>query len=197
MTTLNTIANKTSDNCCTTQHINCYTPQYQRLSLFTSYITNGILSGNTSIVEIGFVNIMTPLIIFPYNRSGQQILLPIPECNLTQPNIDIMPDNPSDLPPGAYCQSNSGCTGDSFYAPEELITKYIARSAYYFVNEFAYSPFEPGCHSNQVYGWFVNVQTGELQLFTQFKNVPQDVTRNCLSNTIGLTKLEKSQLKIK
>jgi len=192
-----------SGNCCTTFHINCCTPQYQRLNLFTSYITDGILLRDTVGVAEGIVsvsrddtiNVMgtgsTPV----YNRCGQQIPLPVGCSDVGFPSFEFTPNTPPGIIDGAYCQSNSGCTGDSPYAPESFLDKYVAYSAYYFVNEFAYSPYEPRCHSDQVYGWFVNIKTGELQLFAQYKNVPTNATRNCLFNTFELTKLEKSQLK--
>jgi hypothetical protein len=61
-----------------------------------------------------------------------------------------------------------------------------AAIGYYFVNEFAYGPYEPGCNNNQVYGWYVNLSTGELQLFTNTDGVPTNVTRACLSSDLAL-----------
>jgi hypothetical protein len=74
----------------------------------------------------------------------------------------------------------------------------VAAAGYYFVNEFAYGPYEPGCHNDQVYGWYTNLSTGELQLFTQMDGVPTNVTRACLSADLssGMTSTQKRQLKV-
>jgi hypothetical protein len=74
----------------------------------------------------------------------------------------------------------------------------IAASGYYYVNEFAYGPYEPGCHNDQLYGWYVNVSTGELQLFMEMDGVPTNATRACLSAdlTAALTSTQKKQLKL-
>ena len=81
---------------------------------------------------------------------------------------------------GAYNTEN-GCTGT--VEPVELNDgdHEVANLAYYFVNEFAYGPYEPGCHSDQVYGWYVNVESGELQLFMQYEGVPTNATRSCVT----------------
>jgi hypothetical protein len=112
-----------------------------------------------------------------YNRCGLAILHP-----------DVS---------GAYA-NESGCTGAN--EPENLNDGdyQVANLAYYFVNEFAYGPYEPGCHNDQVYGWYVDVESGELQLFMQYEGVPTNATRACLTNdlTTDLTSAQKRQLKV-
>jgi hypothetical protein len=102
------------------------------------------------------------------------------------------------LPPttqGAY--ANQGCTGESD-AAEDLTNLNLAQTAYYYVNQYAYGPYEPGCHNDQVYGWFVDISTGQLQLFAEYNGVPTNATRLCLSNdtALNMTSVQKRQLKV-
>jgi hypothetical protein len=72
----------------------------------------------------------------------------------------------------------------------------VAAAGYYFVNEMAYGPYEPGCHNDQVYGWYVNLSTGELQLFTEMDGVPTNATRACIYNNATPSSVQNKQLKV-
>ena len=97
---------------------------------------------------------------------------------------------------GAYANEN-GCSGENdANVPQNLSSMEVANLAYYFVNEFAYGPYEPGCHNDQVWGWYVNVESGELQLFTQTEGVPTNATRACLSANTAPSSAQKRQLKV-
>jgi hypothetical protein len=113
-------------------------------------------------------------------------------------------DIPAPNDSGAYNNTTVGCSGTDTYAPIELNDAGqngeqlypVALLGYYFVNEFAYGPYEPGCHNDQVYGWYTDLSTGELQLFTPTDGVPTNATRNCLYNQDTLSSTQKSQLKV-
>jgi len=180
-------SSSSSSSCCTEQCVDCCTSQYQRLSSFRTFVVvKQLETGATSaswVVPDGT------------NRCG----LPIPA--------------PNDLPAvglggiaGAYFQvTTTGCTSGP-YAPTDLDgaasnpndSLLVAEAAYYFVNEFAYGPYEPGCHNDQVWGWYVNIATGELQLFTQTEGVPTNSTRLCLINqeALSISSTEKKQIKL-
>lgn len=140
-----------------------------------------------------------------YNRCGA--VIPAPSTNVTVLGV-----------PGAY-SNEIGCSGNpgeqntpiSFVEVGSSAGALLARgtsngngdmniaaAGYYFVNEMAYGPYEPGCHNDQVYGWYTNLSTGELQLFTQMDGVPTNATRACLSADLssGMTSTQKRQLKV-
>lgn len=163
-------SSSSSSSCCTEQCVDCCTSQYQRLSSFRTFVVVKQLENGQS----GWVNPGTS------NRCG--VFIPAPNDGST----------------GAYFQSNAGCTAGTLGAPTNLDGEgtLVAEAAYYFVNEFAYGPYEPGCHNDQVWGWYVNISTGELQLFTQTEGVPTNATRLCLSSQDVLSSTEKRQLKV-
>jgi hypothetical protein len=123
------------------------------------------------------------------NRCGT--LVPVPS--------NVAPTNPTltTYPGTAYYSEVSGCTSGTTQ-PTSLVSLPIAQAAYYFVNEFQYGPYEPGCHNDQVWGWYTNVNTGELQLFTTTEGVVTQATRLCLSSLLdtSVTSSEKKQLKV-
>ena len=186
-------SSSSSSSCCTVQCIDCCTPQFIRLNRFATFIVELQLTDNQENEELVEQNKAETNPTNPgegefviKNRCG----IPIPA-----PGIDLSP-TPYRIG-DAYYQTNSGCTSGPF-APTPLNDNktYIAEAAYYFVNEFAYGPYEPGCHNDQVWGWYVNIETGELQLFTQTDGVPTNATRLCLSNQDMLSSTEKKQLKV-
>lgn len=159
-------SSSSSSSCCTEQCVDCCTSQYQRLSLFRNMVAANQLTGDWTVV--GELQ----------NRCGS--LIPVP----------------NDSQNGAYAQDPStGCTTGP-YEPTSLTSLNVANLAFYFVNAFAYGPYEPGCHNDQVWGWYVNIETGELELFTQTEGVPTNATRLCLSNQIAPSSTQKKQLKL-
>lgn len=182
-------ASSSSSTCCSEQCINCCTSQYQRLSNFANLVAYNQVyyagsTNSTSWIDSPNTNAGGTI----YNRSG--VLVPPPN-----PDVGTTGETPLD---GAYYNTESGCSaaGDP-YLPQDLDDLVVAQAAYYFVNEFSYGPYEPGCHNDQVYGWFVNIYTGELQLFTQFDGVPTNATRACLaSDTSVMSSAQRRQLKV-
>jgi hypothetical protein len=115
-------------------------------------------------------------------------------CGVDIPPPDL--DGNTASPNGAY-ENETGCTSGT-NAPIALNggETEVANLAYYFVNQFAYGPYEPGCHNDQVWGWYVDVETGELQLFTQTDGVPTNATRACLAANSAPSSTQKRQLKV-
>ena len=196
-----------SSSCCTEQCLDCCSSQYQRLSRFASLVTDMMLEtqpGESATLAVN--TYLQPDLL--QNRCGAVIPLP----NTTGGTAAA---------PGAYTNSESGCSasGDT-YLPVSFVDNTagqsggnlflrgstgngngdmnVAAAGYYFVNEMAYGPYEPGCHNDQVYGWYTNLSTGELQLFMQMDSVPTNVTRACLSSDLaaGMTSTQKRQLKL-
>ena len=184
-----------SSSCCTEQCIDCCSSQFQRLSRFAAYVTGQQLNNGWGNLDTNSNN-QNPTTALK-NRCGALI---------APPNI-----NPADSSPtlgfigiaGAYA-NETGCSaanGSAGVAPVptdlEVAGYEVAEAAYYFVNEFAYGTYEPGCHNDQLYGWFVNISSGELQLFTQTDGVPTNATRACLVVDCESTcSAQKRQLKV-
>jgi hypothetical protein len=134
-----------------------------------------------------------------YDRSGK----PIPPPNtLSATNNGVLTHKVTLN--GAYYTTYLGCAGTDLYGATNLSNIVVdtdtrvevAYLSYYFVNQFAYSPYEPKtCTSNQVWGWFVDLSQGQLQLYSIYNNVPTNVARRCLINQLELTSMQKSQLK--
>ena len=194
-----------SSSCCTEQCLDCCSSQYQRLSRFASLVTNMMLetapgaSANLAVNTYSDANQLQ-------NRCGA--VIPIPNTVGATAGA-----------PGAYTNTESGCSASSdTYSPVSFVVNAVqeggnlfqrgtssgngdmtvAAAGYYFVNEMAYGPYEPGCHNDQVYGWYTNLSTGELQLFMQMDGVPTNATRACLSSDLaaGMTSTQKRQLKL-
>lgn len=164
-----------SSSCCTEQCIDCCSSQYQRLSLVRNMVAyNQVTNGGETSNDAWTVD--TDNVV---NRCGVAILPPNANTN------------------GAYA-NQTGCTGINNIAPNpmDLTILKVANLAYYFVNEFAYGPYEPGCHNDQVWGWYVNVVSGELQLFTPTDGVPVNATRACISSDETPSSAQKRQLKV-
>lgn len=188
-------SSSSSSSCCTEQCVDCCTSQYQRLSSFRAFVVNQQLnnpSGATS--SSPYQNGWMEKINTPTSSSGVLnrcgVLIPAPQAGTTAPG-------PGVAGCAYYQNSLTGCTLAPF-TPTDLnagLTE-VAEAAFYFVNEFAYGPYEPGCHNDQVWGWYVNISTGELQLFTQTEGVPTTSTRLCLSSQDVLSSTEKRQLKV-
>jgi len=181
-------SSSSSSSCCTEQCVDCCTSQYQRLSGFRSFVIDQQLGQSDSSWVAANTNATEPGNGVK-NRCGVTILPP-----------NANPANPAASGvSGAYFQNPlTGCTSLSPFKPTNLDGELtlVAEAAYYFVNEFAYGPYEPGCHNDQVWGWYVNISTGELQLFTQTEGVPTQATRLCLSSQDVLSSTEKRQLKV-
>ena len=190
-----------SSSCCTEQCLDCCSSQYQRLSRFANLVaTNQVATVGGSGTWNVAVNLSSSGNANILNRSGA--VIPIPSATLSTA-LGV---------PGAYANEN-GCSGGQANTPASFVGStagallavnpaggdmLVAAAGYYFVNEMAYGPYEPGCHNDQVYGWYTNVSTGELQLFTQMDGVPTNVTRACLSAdlALGMTSTQKRQLKV-
>jgi hypothetical protein len=170
-------SSSSSSSCCTEQCIDCCSSQYQRLSGFRAFVIDNQLNQlQGSWVATNGVK----------NRCGVTILPPNANAGETG-GVS-----------GAYYQNSlTGCTSAPFN-PTDLDdgSTQVAEAAYYFVNEFAYGPYEPGCHNDQVWGWYVDIATGQLQLFTQTDGVSTQATRLCLSSQDVLSSTEKRQLKV-
>lgn len=163
-----------SSSCCTEQCVDCCSSQYQTLSLLRNLVAANQVqyAGTTALWNVSTAGT---------NRCGELI----PE--------------PSTTGGGAYDQQSAysgGCTSEN--RPTDLNSGdlEVANLSYYFVNEFAYGPYEPGCHNDQVYGWYVNLQSGELQLFTTTDSVPTQATRLCLSSLSSPSSTQRKQLKV-
>lgn len=184
-----------SSSCCTEQCLDCCSSQYQRLSRFASFVTDNQIrhAGDTAANawdvkqnEAGTTAGATAGAIF--NRCGALV----PHAgNTTAPTSTTAGD--------AYA-NETGCSGSEPNTPQDLTVAgfQVALAGYQFVNEFAYGPYEPGCHNDQVYGWYTDLSSGELQLFTQMDGVPTNATRACLSADLSstLTSTQKRQLKV-
>lgn len=160
-----------SSSCCSEQCIDCCSSQYQRLAVVRNMVAYAQVYNDWDVNVADVVN-----------RCGAAI--PAPDLS------------------GAYA-NETGCTAGLPNAPVPLNNvagttgaTEVANLAYYFVNQFAYGPYEPGCHNDQVWGWYVNVETGELQLFTQTDGVPTNATRACLAANSELSSAQKKQLKV-
>jgi hypothetical protein len=189
-----------SSSCCTEQCIDCCTSQYARLNRFATIIANNQLNVALNSSDWPVAVNLNAVAATIKNRCGAAILPP----NITS-NVNGTPS----LNVGAYA-NELGCSGapGDLNTPTSLVSPtgallprgdndmLVAASAYYFVNEFAYGTYEPGCHNDQVYGWYVNISTGELQLFTQTDGVPTNATRACISADLTLSSAQKSQLKV-
>ena len=186
-------SSSSSSSCCTEQCIDCCSSQYQRLSGFRTFVIDQQLTNlNGSWTEKINTNTSTPQTSDAvFNRCG--VLVPAPDA------ISAPSGSGASLTAGSayYQNSLTGCTSGPFIpTPLNGGSTEVAEAAYYFVNEFAYGPYEPGCHNDQVWGWYVNIATGELQLFTQTDGVPTQATRLCLSSQDVLSSTEKRQLKV-
>ena len=185
-----------SSSCCSEQCIDCCSSQYQRLSKLANIVAASQLAGSWNVAvnlnDGGVVPDIDPRL----NRSGTVI---------PPPNTDSGSVN------GAYYNVYAGCSASGdLNVPTSLVgasgtlnavgsdDMLVAAASYYFVNEHSYGPYEPGCHNDQVYGWYVNLESGELQLFTQVDGVPTNATRACLSANLSaaLTSGQKKQLKV-
>ena len=175
-----------SSSCCTEQCVDYASSQYQRLSLMKSMVAWCQLDdGDRNDVDDDNV----------YNRCG----MIVPRPNTATNNTD------GDVPSNGAYANETGCTaGDSANVPVSFIdyegnydeNYEITILGYYFVNQFAYGPYEPGCHNDQVHGWYVNLETGELQLFSETDGVPTNATRACLSANLTPSSTQKKQLKL-
>jgi len=187
-TTTNT---NNSSNCTTLT--NCCTLQYSRLYAFLSTVLSYYVYASWSYASNAY---------WAYNRSG--IAIAPPNSLSAAQNANTPTVKYSVNLDGAYYTTYSGCTGGDSYGPTNLTNVEadtntnveVAYLSYYFVNQFAYGQYEPGCTSNQVWGWFVDLSQGQLQLYSRFKDIPTNVTRRCLINQTALTSTQKSQLKI-
>jgi len=214
-------------SCCTDQCIDCCTPQYQVLSVFLNNIVNSQLNYVWELAlnyNTGDTHDDIPLL---KDRCGNVIAPP----NTTSSNVDdnetqtiysgayvnscyigVGKDGVNGQPV-SFVRS-TGSSVDYYDTYGKMFDRgppgvnqpngdmLVAASAYYFVNEYSYGEYEPGCHSDQVYGWYVNMSTGELQLFTPFEGVPVNATRACLvlnstpTATTAPTSTQKRQLKV-
>ena len=197
-------ASSSSSSCCTDQCIDCCTTQFQRLNRFSSFITYAQLK--TPVLETAG-SVTWPVVV---NENDG-----VPAALKDRCGITIRPPNTAASgnggPTGAWNTVANAVSFVTFVSGSDpnlngsLLPRgtttgdyLVAASAYYFVNEFAYGPYEPGCHNDQVYGWYVNVLTGNLQLFAPYEGVPVNVIRaNLLGLTGGaITSQQKSQLKV-
>lgn len=182
-------SSSSSSSCCTEQCVDCCSSQYQRLSSFRAFVVNQQLSSlNTAWnIQVNVSSTTGASADAVFNRCG--VLVPAPDTTAAATSTTAG---------SAYFQNSlTGCTLAPF-TPTALNagSTEVAEAAYYFVNEFAYGPYEPGCHNDQVWGWYVDIATGELQLFTQTEGVPTQATRLCLSSQDVLSSTEKRQLKV-
>ncbi len=185
-----------SSSCCTEQCLDCCSSQFVRLNRFATMVAENIVEGNSNPNGVGVSGSAVTYGTLVYSRCGTVVVPP----NTTNNNTVGGQTGYT----GAYAGEVgcSGTTGDvnvplslDGASGGELLYP-IAMNAYYFVNQLAYGPYEPGCHNDQLYGWYVNLSSGELQLFTQFEGVPTNATRACLSADLVVTSAQKRQLKV-
>lgn len=165
-------SSSSSSSCCTEQCIDCCSSQYQRLAEVRNMVAANQVSDSWD-VNVGAVN-----------RCG---------INILPPSVGATGAT------GAY-DGETGCTGNNGIAPNPVSlndgSTQVANLAYYFVNQFAYGPYEPGCHNDQVWGWYVDIESGELQLFTPTEGVPTNATRACLVASGAVGSSQTKQLKV-
>lgn len=193
-----------SSSCCTEQCVDCCTSQYQRLSRFVTMVAEmqvQVAPGSNVDLAVNLNSQDTATAL--YTRCGALIAPPNTNAGVTgQGNTAIN---------GAYLNESAGCSGSgdaglptSFVESDGALNAkgandmLVAAMGYYYVNQMAYGPYEPGCHNDQVYGWYVDVNSGELQLFMQMDGVPTNATRLCLSSDLStsMTSTQKKQLKL-
>ena len=215
-------SSSSSSSCCTGQCIDCCTPQYQILSDLRKNIAASQLNSSwelainrnneTSNTDYLLKN-RCGNVIAPPNTNSAVFDDPLPGLTGAYVNSCYIGDAKDGVngQPVSFVRS-SGSGSDGYYGSifsRGITDQYqingdmlVAASAYYFVNEYSYGEYEPGCHLDQVYGWYVNVNTGELQLFTPFESVPVNATRACLilnstpTATTAPTSTQKRQLKV-
>jgi hypothetical protein len=209
-----------SSSCCTEQCVDCCTSQYQRLSEFQKFIVDQQLKTPlTKHVDIIYnVNVTSDLseTLEPTGNLSTPETAVLNRCGVMIPPPNTVDASGNEVVAGAYAndcvtsstqpvslvRNTSGQTPSTFagalFPRNDSDNFNIAACAYYFVNTYASGPYEPGCHNNQVYGWYVDVSTGELQLFTQTDGVPTNATRLCLSSETSenMTSVQKKQLKV-
>jgi len=206
-----------SSSACTETCIDCCTPQFIRLTKFSTTVSVFLVANlgvNTNTNGNTGSNDRNDLMNYSYNRCGD--LIAPPNTSSASQNLITYPNNGNT---GAYwSNSNSsefcpasnfvnldtnitiGSTPDTVGVTGTTTTAYlnpIALFSYYFVNKFQYITNEPGCKSDQVYGWYVDISNGNLQLYSQYESVPTNISLNCLQATanINITSTEKKQLK--
>ena len=172
--------------------INCCTPQYSRLYGFLTTVMTFYAYSSWSSATNPY---------WAYDRSGN----PISPPNILSAADNEQLTNSVNLNGSFYNVSQLGSDSNLYQATNLSNTdsdndtntfQQISYLSYYFVNQFAYGIYEPGCKSNQIWGWFVDLSQGQLQLYTMFNNVPTNITRRYLINQLTLTSMQKSQLKI-
>lgn len=139
------------------------TPQYQRLSrlLLLLSVPNNFAEEYTCQVP-------------PHNRNGLEIPTPDDSIGVTGCGTPKT---------GAYYNENYGdeivpvsfTAVDGIYEPS--VCHKNAFSAYFWVNTLRYLSFEPSCQNDQVWGWYVDLQDGNLQLFQETDGVPTNIIR--------------------
>ena len=137
-------------NCCISNDCNpdCCTPGFQRLDKLRNQWA--LINTGLPVTSINYSGL--------FNRSGVLILPP----NTTIGNITTTPVTP--------IQYNNPLASSQTTPNTNIINTNNEVQAYYFVNVMRYLSFEECGKRDQVLGWSVNVQTGELVLY---QNLPE------------------------
>ncbi len=174
-------SSETSKCCYVDQKLDCCTSQYQRLarlltlSTLPSYITSQAYPAPTIVGGADTV-------YFNFTRAGAPI---------TTPN-DVTAIPGDNLLAGAYWLAAQGASVD--YTTTALQTAY---TAYYWVNTLRYLTYEPACQNDQVWGWYVDTLTQNLQLFQETDGIPTNIVRaDVLAYVAPLTTQQKRQTKV-
>lgn len=167
-------SSSSSDCCVSDQVLDCCTSQYQRLNrlLTLQSVPNSFTlnyNDSTAAVTSG-----------AFYRSG--VVIPTPTVGGTGAYV-----SGTAVP---FVGTGSGASGAN--------GTQNAYNAYYWVNTVRYLPFEPSCKNDQVWGWYVNTATGQLQLFQETDGVNTNVVRGDLIivNYETMTPQSKKQLKL-
>lgn len=164
--------NSSNDCCHDVEKVDCCAPQYRKLStLLTLMAMPGMITTTYGTIDGNASN--------PKTRGGQTIPPPIVAAS---PIV------------GAYYNSASGATAGnvSFNGSTGSPFNQNAWNSYYYVNSVRYLPFESACQKDQLWGWYVDTNTGNLQLYQETDNVPTNVSR---SYTMTATSTSSSVLK--
>ena len=149
-------------NCCIANDCNpdCCTPGFQRLDK---------LRNQWALINTGF----------PVENTGYNGCVNRLGSTLLAPEVSINPNN--------YIQYNNPLASGQTTPTNSIIDSNNEVQAYYFVNVMRYLSFEECGKRDQVLGWSVDVQTGELVLY---QNLPE---LNLTINTSRANLLSYSQ----
>ncbi len=187
-------SSETSKPCCNPeQQLDCCTPQYQRLSGLRGWLNR------PEVFAVGYLvaELPIPLPTGPLQNTNG-VVIPLPN-NIAGPTGTNYPDGT--YPNGAYYDITNAVSYGPNYTivnpqyPVNLWPLMNAFSTYFWVNTLRYSTYDPSCQVDQVWGWYVDISTGNLQLYQETDDVPTNVIRLNTMNT-NCQPYQKRQTKV-